>query len=85
MNPLTEPLILKNKTERAETFSLVLAGPLYQLLLRSRLIRPPLGHLGWGIGAITALAWLPHLHSRVLTGVSWVVWRYRSFMISRSN
>jgi hypothetical protein len=60
MGFLTGPVIVKNKTERTEAFSLVLGGPLHQLLLlRSRLIEPPLAHLGWRIGAITALAWLP--------------------------
>ena len=42
-----------------EEFSLVLGGPLYQFLLRSKLIRPPFGNLGWRIGVITGLAWLP--------------------------
>jgi hypothetical protein len=54
-------------TER-EDFSLVLGGPLYQLLLRSRLIRPPFGNLGWRIGVITALAWLPLVPLTVLGG-----------------
>jgi hypothetical protein len=42
-----------------EDFSLVLGGPLYQLMLRLRLIEPPLGHLAWRIGVITGIAWLP--------------------------
>lgn len=42
-----------------EDFSLVLGGPLYQLMLRWGLIQPPLGHLGWRISVITAIAWLP--------------------------
>jgi hypothetical protein len=42
-----------------DEFSLVLGGPLYQLLLRSRLIRPPLGNLRSRIGVISGLAWLP--------------------------
>jgi hypothetical protein len=36
-----------------------LGGPLYQLLLRLKLIQPPLDHLAWRIGVITALVWLP--------------------------
>jgi hypothetical protein len=51
-----------------EDFSLVLGGPLYQLLLRSGLIRPPLGHLGWRIGVITAIAWLPLVPGTLFTG-----------------
>ena len=46
-------------TRQNEEFSLVLGGPLYQLMVRSRLIEPPVGHLGWRIGLIAALAWLP--------------------------
>jgi hypothetical protein len=59
MRLLAEQTIVKQETEQNEDFSLVLGGPLYQLLLRFRLIQPPLGHLGWRIGVITALAWLP--------------------------
>ncbi len=50
---------VKPETGQNEEFSLVLGGPLYQLLVRSRLIQPPLGHPGRRIGIITALAWLP--------------------------
>jgi hypothetical protein len=53
---------------QTEDFSLVLGGPLYQLLLRSRLVRPPLGKLGWRIGVITALAWLPLVPLTILGG-----------------
>jgi hypothetical protein len=49
-----------NPTAReSEDFSLVLGGPLYQLLLRTRFITPPFGNLGWRIAVITGLAWLP--------------------------
>jgi hypothetical protein len=44
---------------QSEEFSLVFCGPFYQLLLRSKLIRPPFGNLRWRIGVITAVAWLP--------------------------
>lgn len=40
-------------------FSLVLGGPLYQLLLRSGLIRPPLNRVGRRILVICTIAWLP--------------------------
>ena len=33
-------------------FSLVLGGPLYQLLLRGRLLRPPLAHAKSGEAAV---------------------------------
>jgi hypothetical protein len=53
---------------RREEFSLVLGGPLYQLLLRSGLVRPPFGNLGWRIGVITLLAWLPLVPATILGG-----------------
>ena len=40
-------------------FSLVLGGPLYQLLLRSGLIRPPLNRVGRRMLVICGVAWLP--------------------------
>src|SRR5438034_348452 len=46
--------MIKRETDQNEEFSLVLGGPLYQLLLRSRLIEPPFGNLGWRIGVISA-------------------------------
>jgi hypothetical protein len=50
-------------------FSLVLGGPLYQLLLRTRLAaRPPLDLLKRRIVAITLLAWLPLLVLSALEG-----------------
>src|SRR5215831_16417889 len=53
---------------QSEEFSLVLGGPLYQLLLRSRLIRPPFGSLAWRIAVLTALAWLPLVGLTILSG-----------------
>lgn len=38
---------------------MVLGGPLYQFFLRSGLIKPPFGNLGWRMAVITVLAWLP--------------------------
>jgi hypothetical protein len=52
-------MVVKSETEPVESFSLVLGGPLYQLMLRSGLIRPPLGQVGWRIAIITSFAWLP--------------------------
>ncbi len=51
-----------------EDFSLVLGGPMYQLLLRSGLIRPPFGNVGWRIVLITVLAWLPLVPLTILGG-----------------
>ena len=49
----------KQETGQSNDFSLVLGGPLYQLLLRWRLIQPPLGNLRGRIALIIAVAWLP--------------------------
>jgi len=43
----------------APDFSLVLGGPLYQIYLRSRLVRPPADLLGRRILAVIVVAWLP--------------------------
>ena len=63
-----EQMIVKPATGQNEDFSLVLGGPLYQLLLRSRLIEPPFGNLAWRIGMITALAWLPLVPLTIVSG-----------------
>ena len=52
---------------RIDDFSLVLGGPLYQLMVRSGLIRPPLSKVGWRITVITGIVWLPLL---VVSGLS---------------
>jgi hypothetical protein len=51
-----------------EDFSLVLGGPLYQLYLRTQLVRPPLERLYRRIAALTLLAWLPLLILTALAG-----------------
>ena len=43
--------------EPKEDFSLFLGGPLYQLLLRVGLIKPPLDRLKWRLLAVVAVAW----------------------------
>jgi hypothetical protein len=53
---------------RAEDFSLVLGGPLYQLFLRTRLVRPPLELLRRRILVLVALTWLPPAILSALTG-----------------
>ena len=68
MRLFAEQLIVKPESGQVEDFSLVLGGPLYQLLLRSRLIRPPFGNLGGRIAVITALAWLPLVALTTLAG-----------------
>jgi hypothetical protein len=52
----------------AYDFSLVLGGPLYQLFLRSRLVKPPIDLLSRRIVAIPLLAWVPLLVLSVLEG-----------------
>jgi hypothetical protein len=61
-------MVVNSGAAEREDFSLVLGGPMYQLLLRSRLIRPPFGNLVSRIGVITALAWLPLVPLTILGG-----------------
>ena len=51
-------------TEPAD-FSLVQGGPLFQLLVRAGLLRPPLDYLSRRIAVLVLLAWLPLLLSLV--------------------
>src|SRR3954471_14516356 len=44
-----------------DDFSLVLGGPLYQLLLRLRLVEPPVRFVARRIGVVLAITWLPVL------------------------
>lgn len=48
-------------SDATKGFSLVAGGPLYQLLLRVGLVKPPLDRVGWRILVITLLAWGPLL------------------------
>lgn len=62
MKPLQTPVARNPATPAPENeFSLVLGGPLYQLLLKTRLARPPLSLLHRRMLVIPALAWLPLL------------------------
>lgn len=45
--------------QEAPDFSLVLGGPLYQMYLRSRLVRPPTGLVERRIVAFIVVTWLP--------------------------
>jgi hypothetical protein len=49
----------ESDSRQSGEFSLVHGGPLYQLFLRDKLAGSSFGSLGWRIGVITALAWLP--------------------------
>jgi len=61
MNPELEP-------KETEDFSLVLGGPLYQLLLRSGLVKPPLERVTRRILLISLTAWAPLLVLTILDG-----------------
>ncbi len=52
-------------------FSLVLGGPLYQLLVRSRLEDSALGHLKKRIVIISLFAWLPLFLLSLVDGKAW--------------
>jgi hypothetical protein len=53
---------------RAEEFSLVVGGPLYQLFLRAGLIKPPLARVGWRIAILSMLVWAPLFVLTILDG-----------------
>jgi hypothetical protein len=55
-------------SEHSEDFSLVFGGPLYQLLVRSGLIKPPFGRLSSRILVLTGVAWLPLILLTILGG-----------------
>jgi hypothetical protein len=52
-------------------FSLVLGGPLYQLLVRSRLATPVLDRVKRRVIVISMFAWLPLLILSLLSGTAW--------------
>ena len=68
MSAVAQQTISQPTSAAREEFSLVLGGPLYHLLLRYKLIQPPLGHVGWRIGVITAIAWLPLVVLTIFAG-----------------
>jgi len=59
MTSSSEAVAVSAEKNQSEEFSLVLGGPLYQLLRRSKLNQPSFGNLGWRIAVIAGLAWLP--------------------------
>lgn len=54
--------------EEPTDFSLVEGGPLFQLLLRTRLLRPPTDLVARRVAVILLVAWLPLLLFSVLSG-----------------
>ena len=63
----------ESKTTRpvvGEGFSLVLGGPLYQLLFKAKLMRPPLALLHRRMLVIPVLAWLPLLFLTLIEGTA---------------
>lgn len=59
------------ESEKPPDFSLILGGPLYQLLVRARLATPALERLKRRIIFITLFAWLPLLVLSVIDGKAW--------------
>ncbi len=68
MGLVADKTIGNRETGEIEDFSLILGGPFYRLLLRLKLIEPPLGHLGWRTGVITSFVWLPLVVLSILAG-----------------
>jgi hypothetical protein len=58
-------------SEAAPDFSMVLGGPLYQLLLRLRVVREPLDLLTRRILTVSMIAWLPLLALAIIAGRAW--------------
>lgn len=52
-------------------FSVILGGPLYQLYLRTRIVRPPLGLLGRRILVISMVTWFPLLLLSLASARAW--------------
>jgi len=57
--------------DSSRDFSMVLGGPLYQLLLRLRVVREPLDLLTRRIIVIALVAWVPLLFLSVAGGRAW--------------
>jgi hypothetical protein len=55
----------------SEDFSIVLGGPLYQLMLRTRMVRGPMDLLARRIVFIATVAWLPLLLLSIAGGRAW--------------
>jgi hypothetical protein len=57
--------------EAWQEFSLVLGGPLFQLLRRSRLCDDAMGRVQWRVGAVVAITWAPLLALSAAQGAAW--------------
>src|SRR5512135_2486125 len=70
MSPLTPGGEMNESVymQKSEDFSLVLGGPLYQVLVRARMEDSALGHLRKRIVVITLLAWAPLFILSLLDG-----------------
>jgi hypothetical protein len=58
-------------SSEAQNFSVVIGGPIYQLLIRMRLVKPPLHRVVRRVLAITLLAWLPVAVLTIMAGTFW--------------
>lgn len=58
----------ESSSAKTEDFSLFVGGPVYQLLLRLGLIKPPLDRVGLRILIISTLVWVPLLVLTILNG-----------------
>jgi hypothetical protein len=58
------------QAQPAESFSLVLGGPLYQALLRLRLATPPIAHVERRIAAAVVITWVPVVLLCLLAGTA---------------
>src|SRR5688572_20097112 len=59
------------RSESSQDFSLVLGGPLYQLLLRTRLSGKSLELIRRRVAALIILTWLPLLVLSLSEGTAW--------------
>jgi hypothetical protein len=55
-------------SDAAKDFSLAAGGPLYQFLLRVKLVKPPFDRAIWRVVVITSIAWAPLLLLTMLGG-----------------
>src|SRR5512147_795257 len=67
VNMVTKPAILRE----AQDFSLVLGGPLYQLMRRTHLTGNALDHVRRRIVVIAMITWLPLLMLSTFSGRGW--------------
>jgi hypothetical protein len=61
-------MVSETAAAKTEDFSLVMGGPLYQMLLRAGLVKPPLDRLKWRMLVITLTLWAPLLALAIFDG-----------------